>query len=255
MITLRRALLGLSLAAGFWAAPFLLMLWEKVLPFLETRFMYPFYFYGSARWLVPLGMWWGIQLFSLFEYRLTLPARWTGRMMAAVLGAHWLLLIGYCSDPSLWVEGNGWQLLLFRTEQQAQWYISLLIALNLITGKLFGLFWTVNETGHFGVQWSFSTNQLWAYGILGIFLLLFGAVIYRKLRRRSWYTATPAVDTLLRRWVLVLGVVLIVSPRGLSIEGLADAVPFIVSWLLLIGLSAIQLAVVSLFSFRYASLE
>lgn len=255
MRSMQRIAFGLSLAAGFWAGPFLLMFWERFLPFLETRFMYPFYFYGSSRWLVPLGMWWGIQVFSLFENRLILPTRWAGRTIAAVLGAHWLLLLGYCSDASLWVEGDGWQLLLFRTERQAQWYISLLIALNLITGKLFGLFWTVNETGHFGVQWTPSLDILRVYGILGIFLLLSWAVIYRGLRGRLQYAGTLAVDTLLKRWVLVLGVVLIVSPRSPSLEGLTDVVPLVVSWLLLTGLSAIQSVAVSLFSSRYASLE
>lgn len=244
MRSLQRVAFGLCFAAGFWAGPFLVMFWEKFLPFLETRLMYPLYLYGSSRWLVPLGLWWGIQLFSLFETRLTAPTRWTGRTLAALLGAHWLLLMGYCSDSGLWVEGNGWELLLFRTEQQAQWYLSLLIGLNLIIGKFFGLFLTVDENGLFRLEWIPDAHILWEYSGVGIFLVTAWVVINRGLCRRWRCVGMPIADTLLKRWIFILGVVLMVSPTGLSIAGLSDVIPIAVSWLLLVGLSMVQFFVV-----------
>lgn len=118
-------LLVLLLITGFVGTPLLLATWERMLPFLGTRWGYLFLLYGTSRWIGSIGSLWIIWVLCDTRLHLGTARNFPNRVAYLgmfTVGMLWLLLYAVCAEPTMWFEGDTSELLLYETEPQAQFF-------------------------------------------------------------------------------------------------------------------------------------
>ncbi len=231
------------LIAGFVGTPFLLTAWERLLPFLGTRWGYVFLLYGTSRWIGSVGSLWIAWIFRdtrlprLAKRNLLSRLVYLGMFTAGIL---WLLLYAICADPTMWAEGDAHELLLYETEQQAQLFLGGLIAINFLI-RWFGFYFTKAGGGAVELKWVGGLDLLGRWLELTIESALYLGVIMSVFYSvRTWRTCVWLRRMAYRWWGFV---VFHAAVRSLMTLPLNDPLPLMLK-ILVVGIFTMSLLAV-----------
>jgi len=200
-------LLGLLLIAGFVGTPFLLIALEQLLPFPSTRWGYAFLLYGTSRWIGSIGSLWiawilrDTRLYRLAQRNLVGRFVYLGMFAVGIL---WLLLYAIGAEPTMWAEGDAYELLLYETDRQAQLFLWGLIAINLLI-SWFGFGFAKAAGGTVELKWVGGLYLLgdWLWLIVDSALYL-GVIMGAFYSVRTWRTCVWLRCMAYRWWGFVV---------------------------------------------------